>query len=104
MELEILRISKSTNDSVSLWFNKDPELPNYKPGQHGVFSFSIGDQVLIRTYSFHTSPAIDPEVGITVRAVEGATDTYLPVVVLCGKNPLQPVRSTMLFLSIDHQE
>jgi ring-1,2-phenylacetyl-CoA epoxidase subunit PaaE len=71
MELEVLRVSKSTDDSVSLWFKKDSNLTSYKSGQHGVFSFSIGEHKLIRTYSFHTSPNIDDEVAITVRVVEG---------------------------------
>ena len=71
MELKVLRVSKSTDDSVSLWFKKDSNLANYKSGQHGVFTFSVGESKLIRTYSFHTSPHVDDEVAITVRAVEG---------------------------------
>lgn len=71
MELQISRISKSTDDSVSLWFKKDSNLINYKSGQHGVFSFSVGEKRLKRTYSFHTSPNVDDELAITVRAVEG---------------------------------
>ena len=71
MELIVLRVLKSTSDSVSLWFKKDSNLTSYKSGQHGIFSFSVGDNKLNRTYSFHTSPYVDDEVAITVRAVEG---------------------------------
>lgn len=71
MELQILRISKSTDDSVSLWFKSDSNLIRYKSGQHGIFSFSVGEKRFNRTYSFHTSPHVDDEVAITVRAVEG---------------------------------
>lgn len=71
MEIQISRISKSTDDSISLWFKRDSNLINYKPGQHGIFSFTIGETRLNRTYSFHTSPSVDDEVAITVRAVDG---------------------------------
>jgi ring-1,2-phenylacetyl-CoA epoxidase subunit PaaE len=54
-----------------LWFKRDSNLTSYKPGQHGVFSFSVGENNLTRTYSFHTSPHVDDEVAITIRAVEG---------------------------------
>jgi ring-1,2-phenylacetyl-CoA epoxidase subunit PaaE len=71
MELQISRISRSTDDSISLWFKTDTNLMSYRPGQHGVFSFSVGEKRLSRTYSFHTSPFLDDELAITVRAVEG---------------------------------
>lgn len=69
MRLSVSRITKSTDDSLSLWFAKGPL--DYKPGQHAIFEFIVDGQKHIRTYSFHTSPYIDEEVGITVRAVEG---------------------------------
>lgn len=71
MELKISRITRSTDDSISLWFKTVPNLMSYRPGQHGVFSFSVGDKTFSRTYSFHTSPFLDDELAITVRAVEG---------------------------------
>lgn len=71
MELQISRISKPTKDSISLWFKKEPNVGSYKSGQHGVFSFAVGEEKLTRTYSFHTSPNLDNEVAITVRTVEG---------------------------------
>lgn len=71
MELQILRVTKSTEDSVSLWFKRQSNLIDYKSGQHGIFSFVIREERITRTYSFHTSPYIDDELAITVRAVKG---------------------------------
>ncbi|MFN8335421.1 MAG: ferredoxin--NADP reductase [Cyclobacteriaceae bacterium] len=69
MKLTVSRITKSTDDSVSVWFAKVPL--EYKPGQHAVLALTVHGQKYIRTYSFHTSPYINEETGITVRAVEG---------------------------------
>lgn len=78
MELQIIRISKPTEDSVSLWFKRESKLINYKAGQHGIFSLTVGDIKVTRTYSFHTSPYVDDEVAITVRAVEdGLVSNFL---------------------------
>jgi ring-1,2-phenylacetyl-CoA epoxidase subunit PaaE len=71
MSLKVSRITKSTDDSVSLWFAKDTILTKYEPGQHAILGFTLNGQKYIRTYSFHTSPYLDVEMGITVRAVEG---------------------------------
>ncbi len=74
MELQVLRISKPTDDSVSVWFKRDSNLISYISGQHGIFSFSIGEKRFNRTYSFHTSPQVDDEVAITVRLLK--VDSY----------------------------
>lgn len=69
MRLKVLRVSKSTDDSISLWFQRDSL--NYLPGQHGVFSFNVDGKKLNRTYSFHTAPQFDKDIAITIRQVEG---------------------------------
>jgi ring-1,2-phenylacetyl-CoA epoxidase subunit PaaE len=77
MKLVITHTSNSTPDSVSLHFKK-PIGFNYKAGQYGTFSFLIGNEPFIRTYSFHTSPDTDPDLGITIRRVNnGVVSTHL---------------------------
>lgn len=81
MKLDIVRKSKSTGDSISLYFRNNPALTKYKAGQHALLSIRINGQLLKRTYSFHTSPDIDENVGITVRAVDaGVVSHYLQTV------------------------
>ncbi len=70
MKLEITHTSNPTPDSVSLHFKKPTDF-TYKAGQFGTFSFLINNERLFRTYSFHTSPAVDQDLGITVRRVNG---------------------------------
>jgi ring-1,2-phenylacetyl-CoA epoxidase subunit PaaE len=70
MKLEITHTSKPTPDSVSLHFKKPTDF-TYKAGQYGIFSFLINNEPLSRTYSFHTSPDTDQDLGITVRRVNG---------------------------------
>jgi ring-1,2-phenylacetyl-CoA epoxidase subunit PaaE len=70
MKLEVTHISNPTPDAVSLQF-KRPENFVYKAGQYGMFKFWINNEVVTRTYSFHTSPDTDLDLGITVRRVEG---------------------------------
>ncbi|MBA4056041.1 MAG: hypothetical protein C0490_15105 [Marivirga sp.] len=70
MKLEITHTSKPTPDSVGLNFKKPADF-TYKAGQYGIFSFLINNELLSRTYSFHTSPDTDQDLGITVRRVNG---------------------------------
>lgn len=80
MKLDIVRKSKPTGDSISLYFRKSADLAKYKAGQHALLSIRINGEVFKRTYSFHTSPDIDENVGITVRAVEGGlVSNYLQI-------------------------
>ena len=80
MKLDIVRKSKPTRDSISLYFRKSTDLTKYKAGQHALLSIRINGEVFKRTYSFHTSPDIDENVGITIRAVEGGlVSNYLQV-------------------------
>ena len=80
MKLDIVRKSKPTGDSISLYFSKNADLAKYKAGQHALLSIRINGEVFKRTYSFHTSPDIDENVGITVRAVEGGlVSNYLQI-------------------------
>ena len=76
MKLDIVRKSKPTGDSISLYFRKTVDLAKYKAGQHALLSIRINDQLFKRTYSFHTSPDIDENVGITVRAVDGGVVSH----------------------------
>ena len=71
LKLEIVGISKPTEDSVSLVFKRAGALAHYRAGQHALLSVVINGEVYRRTYSFHTSPHVDEHAGITVRAVEG---------------------------------
>lgn len=71
MKLELLRVTNSTTDSVSLWFKKPDEIQTYKAGQYARLSLSLGQETVSRTYSLHTSPDLDNDLGITVRAVDG---------------------------------
>ena len=81
MKLEIVQKIRSTDDSISLYFRKSGALLKYKAGQHGLISIRINGQLFRRTYSFHTSPDIDVNVGITVRAVDaGVVSHYLQTV------------------------
>jgi ring-1,2-phenylacetyl-CoA epoxidase subunit PaaE len=81
MKLDIVRKSKPTGDSISLYFRKSPDLAKYKAGQHALLSIRINGEVFKRTYSFHTSPDIDENVGITIRAVEGGlVSNYLQII------------------------
>jgi ring-1,2-phenylacetyl-CoA epoxidase subunit PaaE len=70
MKLKVTHISNPTPDAISLHF-KRPENFAYKAGQYGVFRFRIDNEFVARTYSFHTSPDTDLDLGITVRRVEG---------------------------------
>ena len=70
MKLEVTHISNPTPDAVSLHF-KRPKNFVYKAGQYGMFKFLINNELVARTYSFHTSPDTDFDLGITVRRVEG---------------------------------
>jgi ring-1,2-phenylacetyl-CoA epoxidase subunit PaaE len=80
MKLDIVRKSKPTRDSISLYFRKSTDLAKYKAGQHALLSIRINGEVFKRTYSFHTSPDIDENVGITIRAVEsGLVSNYLQI-------------------------
>jgi ring-1,2-phenylacetyl-CoA epoxidase subunit PaaE len=81
MKLEIVQKLKPTDDSISLYFRKSEALVTYKAGQHALISIRINDQLFKRTYSFHTSPDIDENVGITVRAVDaGVVSHYLQTI------------------------
>ncbi|WP_276374231.1 2Fe-2S iron-sulfur cluster-binding protein [Chryseolinea sp. H1M3-3] len=71
MKLEIVRTSKPTDDSISLYFRKTGILEQYKAGQHALLSFKVNNEPFKRTYSFHTSPQQDKDAGITVRAIVG---------------------------------
>jgi ring-1,2-phenylacetyl-CoA epoxidase subunit PaaE len=78
MKLEIVSKSRPTHDSISLLFKKTAALQKYKPGQHGLLSFKIGEEVLKRSYSFHTAPTETDTFGITVREVKnGKVSSYL---------------------------
>ena len=78
MKLEIVSKSRSTKDSISLLFKRTEALQKYKPGQHALLSFKIGDEVLKRSYSFHTAPTETNTFGITVREVKnGKVSSYL---------------------------
>lgn len=53
-------------------------MPDYKSGQYGNFSFSIGQERINRTYSFHTSSLTDEQLAITIRSVkDGKVSNYL---------------------------
>lgn len=81
MKLDIVRKSKPTGDSISLYFRKSADFANYKAGQHALLSIRINGEVFKRTYSFHTSPDIDENVGITVREVNaGVVSHYLQTI------------------------
>lgn len=57
-------------NAVTLRLAKSDGVPAYKAGQHGLFVFDINGKRVVRTYSFHTSPDIDADLAITIRAVE----------------------------------
>lgn len=81
MKLDIVRKSKPTEDSISLYFRRSADLAKYKAGQHALLSICINGEVFKRTYSFHTSPYTDDQAGITVRAVEaGLVSNYLQTI------------------------
>jgi ring-1,2-phenylacetyl-CoA epoxidase subunit PaaE len=69
MKLEIVETTFSTTDSITIAFKGNKTI-DYKPGQHGVFTFDINGEKLTRTYSFHTLGGIDSNLAITIRSVE----------------------------------
>jgi ring-1,2-phenylacetyl-CoA epoxidase subunit PaaE len=77
MQIQILRTEKPTTDSISVYFKRPDMFHDYRPGQHGRFTFHINGTSCIRTYSFHTTPD-EEEMGITVRSVtDGVVSNYL---------------------------
>lgn len=71
MKLQITDVTQSTADSITIKFEMPREFEEYKAGQHGLFTFHINGINYTRTYSFHTSPGVDKDLSITVRAIKG---------------------------------
>lgn len=71
MNLQITGFTHATPDAVTIRFKGPDNAIQYKAGQHGSFTFKIADQEYTRMYSFHTSPRIDDDLAITVRAIDG---------------------------------
>ncbi len=70
-QLQIKRITRPAKDAVTLWFDVNSELSNYKPGQFLTLSCSIGDGMESRSYSINTSPYEDKEIAVTIRQIPG---------------------------------
>lgn len=78
LKLAIKRIERSTPDSVTLFFDKEEDLANYKSGQHLSLSLSVDNETVVRTYSFNSSPFTDSDVSITARLIpNGKLSSYL---------------------------
>ena len=76
--LPVKKITRSTPDSVTLWFEKTEPLMNYSPGQHVSVTINIDGVNVSRTYSLNTSPYADRDIAITIRKIEnGVFSTYL---------------------------
>lgn len=68
MKLIVKETERPTPDSILLRFDK---VFDYKSGQHGLFKFNINGKSITRSYSFNTSPYVDHDVSVTVRAIPG---------------------------------
>jgi ferredoxin-NADP reductase len=72
--LRVKRVVRETADAASFVLDVPPELGHsfsYEAGQFCNFSVQIGGERFIRCYSMSSSPAVDPELQVTVKRVPG---------------------------------
>lgn len=80
-KVKIKDIRRETNDCVSIALDIPAELKDnfvYKQGQYITLKLNVGGEELRRSYSACSSPLVDPDIRIAVKAVEnGKVSTYL---------------------------
>jgi ferredoxin-NADP reductase len=72
--LRVRRVVQETHDTKSFVFDVPDELRDafaYEAGQFCTFRVPFGDEELLRCYSMSSSPAVDPELTLTVKRVAG---------------------------------
>lgn len=72
--LRVRRIVSETADAISIVLDVPPDQRDafrYAAGQFCTFRVPVGDQLLVRCYSMSSSPAVDPELQVTVKRVPG---------------------------------
>jgi ferredoxin-NADP reductase len=72
--LRVNRIVSETPDTCSVVFDIPPELSQsfaYKAGQNITFRVPLGGELVHRSYSMSSSPAVGDEFTVTVKRVEG---------------------------------
>ena len=79
LELEVLEVRREAKDTVTILLQrKDGSSLDYRAGQFLTFLFSLHGHALRRSYSFSSTPGIDPIPAITVkRVVNGEVSRYL---------------------------
>lgn len=70
-QVTVKRITSTTSDSTTLWFDIVPGLETYKPGQYVSLSIFIDGEYVSRNYSLNTSPYTDDEMAVTIRMIPG---------------------------------
>lgn len=69
--LRVKEVRQETPDSLSLVFDSHPAFRNYLAGQFLTLKAVIGQEEVRRAYSICSSPAMDEEIAITIKRVEG---------------------------------
>jgi 3-ketosteroid 9alpha-monooxygenase subunit B len=72
--LRIARVIAETAEASSFVLEVPEELRSvfaYEAGQFCTFRVRVGDRVLLRCYSMSSSPAVDPELKVTVKRTPG---------------------------------
>ncbi len=77
--LKVKKIVRETADAVSVYFHQPADRQiTYKPGQFLTLILTIDGEKIRRAYSLCTSPFVDSELAVTIKAVEkGKMSNYV---------------------------
>jgi len=96
LPLKVREVVKETADTVTIYFEQPEPYLEYQPGQFLTLVLEFDGKEQRRSYSFCTSPYVDPFPGISVKRVpNGLFSNYLNEKVFPGKtlNVLPPLGS-----------
>ncbi len=79
-DLTVKEVVQETKDAISVWFEHPSEVKIlYKSGQFLTLMVTVNGKEVRRAYSLCTSPAVDEDLAVTVKRVEGGLmSNWLP--------------------------
>jgi ring-1,2-phenylacetyl-CoA epoxidase subunit PaaE len=79
LQFSVTRILREGDGAATIFLKKTDGLPlSYQAGQFLTFIFKVHNKELRRSYSFSSTPFIDPEISITVKRIpNGEISRYL---------------------------
>ena len=105
-DLKVKEVVNETKDAISIVFENPEGGLDYKPGQFLTLILDINGESVRRSYSFSSSPYVDPNPSVTVKRVDGGlVSNYLNDNIKAGDSikVLEPMGHFTLDISADQK-